>query len=174
MAVTLTISRTSPTTVRLLMSSDLGGTPTFYVWRDGVLVASTQATAWDAAVPVGASPCFDVFDDADSEPDFILPRTVTVQWAANPSADHYLVKQYVGGSWLTRARLGETGRAYYHWTSGELADETEHSFRVIAVGADGNESTAAELLHTMVTVPEPPTDVTLTYEQSTGLVTIDA
>jgi len=175
MAVTVTISRTGPESVRLVLSSDLGGTPTFYIWRDGVLVASTTAAAWDTAVPRGHVPVFDVFDDADSEPDFLLPRTVTVQWQGGGSAvDHNRVERYVDAAWPLQARMAETGRGYYHWTSPELADETEHSVRVVAVGVDGNESVAVTLTHTLVTAPEPPTDVTLTYAQGTGLLTVDA
>lgn len=172
MAITsLTLHRTSRHSVRLFFASGLA-TPTFYVWRDGVLQGSTTATIWDATVPLGQHPVWDVFDDPDDEPEAVYPDHFRLQWRGGGSAvDHYLVEEKVGSTWTQRARIPETGRNYYHFNTARLADVTVHELRVVAVGADGNESEAAAFAALMVRHPDPPL-AAYSYDAGTGEVTI--
>jgi len=166
----LSIRRTGRSSVRLLFESDLPA-PTFYVWRDGLYQGATSADHWDATVPFGAHPVWDVFDDPDEEPELVLPDHLRLQWAAVSGADHYRVEELVGENWAQRARVASSGRGYYHYHTPRLADGETHQWRIVAVGADGNESTAASFTAVMARYPDPPA-ATYDYDEATGLVTI--
>lgn len=173
MAITeLSLTRTSPSTVRLDFSSDLAS-PTFCVWRDGVLAVATTMASYTAGVPNGTYPVWDVFDDAASEPDLVLPSQLVVQWEGlGGNAASYRVEAYEDAAWVTKDRQAERGDAYYQWRSGHLADETTYQYRVVAVAPDGNETVCTAMSGLMVRTPDPP-DVEYTYDAGTGDVTMD-
>ncbi len=167
----LAAQRLAPNTWRLSWSSDLGA-PLFYVYRDGILVVGPiTPTYLVVRVPDGESPVFDVIDQDGVAPDAAYPGRVTVAWWGVDGADHYVVREYVGAAWVDRKTFWPTQADYYKWLSARLADSTLHTFRVVAVGADGNESTAAEREVYMVRHPDEPA-VTFTYDDQTGNVTV--
>lgn len=160
---------------RVTWASDLG-TPTFYVYRDGSLVAVTQATSRTFTVPTGHSPVIEVFDSSSTSPSAVYPGQATVAWyrpsgAAQADIDHYRVEEYVSAAWTLRKKVVEDGAGFWRWTSRWLEDVTTHQFRVIAVHANGNQSTATQLDVFMVRHPSPP-KVTLNYASGTGKVTV--
>jgi len=167
----LSITRVSPVAVQLSFASSLAD-PTFYIWRDGSLIATTTASTYLDMVPVGACPIYDVFDDAADEPSEVYPAYLHLQWRAVDNADYYRVERHNGSQWVEQVRITDDGRAgYYHWYSPRLEDDTTHQFRVVAVTDDGTESTALTLSALMVRHPDPVA-VSLSYDSQTQKLTI--
>jgi len=168
----LSLTRTSPATVLLEFASD-EPSPTFYIWRDGSLVAAVTASSYTASVPQGEYPPWDVYDDPARKPDLVLPSRMLVQWAGlGANAASYRVEAYEDSEWVVKAKRAERGAAYYQWRSSQLADETTYQYRVVAVAPNGNETVCAAMSGRMVRVPDPP-DVSYAYDADTGKVTID-
>lgn len=158
--------------IRLRWSSDQDD-PTFYIYRDGTLVATTKATEWTFTLESGDIPVIEVLDDADATPATVYPSRFTLSWYAVTDTDYYRIDEYVGGEWLVCAKLTDDGAGYFKWVTRVLQDATTHQFRVVAVDAAGNESTATTMTALMVRHPDPP-DVTYSYDSGTGKVTVAA
>lgn len=170
MITSLTATRTGPTTWRLNWTSDETN-PTFYVYRDGVLIAQTTAVEWEVTVPAGgAAPVFEVLD-ADDEPTQGYPATVVLAWYAAAGAASYRVEQLDGVDWVEQAEVTDDGLGYLTWQSGTLADGTTHEFRVIPVGSNGNDGTAQAFDVLMVRYPDPPAP-TIAYDPNAGTATL--
>jgi len=160
-------------TVRLSWSSDLGD-PVFYVWKDGALVATTAATWMDFALDPGEVLVVDVFDDADEVQSDAWPGRLTLNWYdAGDGVDYYRLEEYYGGEWVERGQVDEAGRGYYQWRSRFLEDVTEHQFRIVPMGTNGNDGTPASFTCLMVRRPDPP-DVDYAYADGTRKVTVSA
>lgn len=147
------------------------GDPTFYVYRDGVLVATTKQTAISFTLTSGERIAVEVFDDPDDEPELIFPGRATIQWLGLTAAASYLVEEYVGAAWTQRALLLASGRPYYQWTSRYLEDETTHQFRVTAIGADGNAGTPVAFSIPVVRNPDAP-EPTWAFDTDTHELTV--
>ena len=158
--------------VRLRWSSDQED-PTFYIYRDGTLVATTKATERIFVLESGDAPVIEVFDSADDTPTTVYPSRFTLAWYAVAGADYYQVDEYVDSEWPACAKVTDDGAGYFKWTSRVLEDSETHQFRVIAVDAAGNESTATNLTALMVRVPDP-SDVEYAYSETTDKVTVSA
>ncbi|HRT95518.1 MAG TPA: hypothetical protein P5532_13910, partial [Planctomycetota bacterium] len=107
MAITsASLVRTGPVAARLEYASDQVS-PTFRVYRDGVLIATTAATWLDVAFGRGEYPVFEVYDDATA-PGLCYPDRATVQWRGQGAGiAHYRVEQFVGAAWAVKARVPE-------------------------------------------------------------------
>lgn len=170
---TLTVTRVGDVGFRLDFASDQPE-PTFYVYRDGRAVSEGTQPSYLAVVLPGESPVFEVLDDAEAAPQEGYPAYVTLSWyAGGADVDRYLVQQFVSGVWTTKATVRDSGRPYFTWRSGTLADVTSHQFRVIPVGDNGNQGTATSFTVLMVRYPDPP-DVAFSYDEGTGEVTVAA
>ncbi len=157
---------------RLTWSSDLP-TPTFYVWQNGILLETTTATSRVFTVDQNSELFVDVFDDALSTPSFGVNGRITVGWQPVSGAVSYRVKELVGAAWTERMSITSDGRPWYSYQSRFLEDVTTHQFRVYAVSAAGNDSSAVELDVLMVRCPDAP-KVTGTYNTTTDKITITA
>jgi hypothetical protein len=146
---------------------------TYRVFRDGRLLATTRLTELLVGATGGAPPVFEVLDDPEAEPAAGFPATATLAWYASAGAARYRVEQDVGGNWTEVDALPDDGSGYFRWTSDALADVTAYDFRVVPVGANGNDGTPLEYAVLMVRVPEPPA-VAYSYDAGTGNVTISA
>ena len=133
---------------------------TFRLYRDGVLLVTTKLTEWTVPVDDGASPIFEVFDDATTPPTKVWPDHVRLEWEA--VQDRYRVEQYVGSSWVAVATISRGTRTYLTWSSGRLADVTSHQFRVIAIHVSGYEGSPVNRTVLMVRTPDGPV-TTWTY-----------
>jgi len=160
-----------PRTVRVTWSSDLGS-PTYRVYRDGALVATTTTPQMAFTVDPDANLDLVILDTADA-PAPKYPARWTLGWWPVPGADAYRVEEYVGAAWTLRAEVQDTGAGYYQWTTRVLEDETTHQFRVLAEGADGNRSTPRALSALMVRHPDN-TNVDYAYSAGSREVTISA
>jgi len=136
-------------TVLLSWSSDQADA-VFYVYRDGTLILTTAQTQLAVGVAPGDVAVFEVFDAADDLPALAASARVTLRWPAVDDAEVYIVRELVSGTWTQRART--TSR---QWTSRPLEDSRVHQFRVVAVDAAANESTAASATVLMVRHPDP-------------------
>lgn len=159
------------TTFLVTFSSDLGGTPTFYLWQDGILIAEQTATEYTFHADAGEGLQIHIFDSATDAPDDVFPARVTIGWDSVPNAVYYDVQEKVSSVWTTRQFVQATGKGFYNWRSRYLEDVTTHEFRVVAVDAAGERGAAINFSGLVVRHPDPP-DHTLVF--SGGNITIDA
>jgi len=148
---------------------------TYYVYRDGQLIATTPGSSIVLSVEPGETPIIEVFDDADTAPMESHPGRVTLAWYASTGAavDHYRIDEYVSSVWTARARIKDNGDGYFLWRSRGLEDVTTHQFRVVPVGDNGNEGTADTRNVLMVRYPDSP-DLSVAWDSGTNKVTFSA
>lgn len=155
MITSINITRISTTTYLLSWATDQT-TPTFRVYRDGVLIATTTGLSIEVTIAGEDYPRFDVFDDDTSVPAAVFPRRMILAWYGISSAVSYRIEEYVGGVWTQRASIVDRGQGYFLWESRVVEDVTTHQFRIIALDANGLESAAMTKAALMVRVPDPP------------------
>lgn len=171
MAVTYESTRTTGfTSVLLTYSSDLGGTPLFYLYQNGVLVSITTATQWTFTVEAGVQIQIEVFD-ADTTPSAVYPGRMTLTWDEAAATSHYVIEEFVDAAWTERAQVVDQGESYFSWVSRFLEDVTSHQFRVTPVGTNGVAGPQRAFTALMVRYPDVP-DVSYTYDSDTAKVTI--
>jgi hypothetical protein len=152
-------------------STDLGAGTTFYIYMDGVLLYSTILTSGTFTVPPGTteetSLVLEILDEPKDAPTSAWPMCATIAWLAVDDVDYYQIEEDVSG-WTVRKKLAG-GKDYYRWESRPLEDVTTHSFRVVAVGTNGNSSTVASLTIYAVHNPSKP-HVSISYSDATRKV----
>lgn len=155
----------------LKFSSDLGGTPIFYIYIDGTLVAETTHTEYEVSVNVDESYVVEILDVAGQIPMQVFPGKQRLNWFGfTEDVEYYRIDEYVDAAWVERKRKKENG-GYISFTSRFLEDGATHTFRVVPVGTDGNEGTAKQFAVLMVRHPDVP-DVGYTYDGGTNKITI--
>lgn len=147
--------------------------PTFRIYRDGVLVATTKLATHLVRIDDGSFPVFEVLDDDEAEPQRSYSGRAEIAWFTHPDVDSYDVQEWDGAEWITRQTLRRDDRSYLRWSSRVLEDVTSHQFRVVPTGTNGNEGTDIELEIFIVHVPDPP-QVTYAYDADDETVTITA
>lgn len=157
---------------RLAWSSDLTG-PTYYVYRDGRLVATTAARQMDFAVAEGECLAVEVLDDPDEMPASAFPGQLDLHWYSVAGTASYRIEEYVGTTWTLRAIVRDRGQGYFSWRSRWLEDVAVHQFRTVPVGTNGNQGTARTMTCLMVRIPDVPS-VSYSYSGSTRKATISA
>lgn len=156
MAVTITVTRIGRQSWRLDWSSDLGGTPVFYVYVDGILAETTTRTWRQFDVAAGEQLNVEVLDDSGTAPQPGYPGRPIVGWQPVSGAASYRVDRYEGGEWVEKHTVQDLGQSWF-WVQGEyLADDTVHQYRVMALDAGGIEGTVKEFDVHMVRRPDPP------------------
>lgn len=158
--------------VRLTWTSD-ETTPTFYIYRDGELIETTQSYETTVVIEEGESPIFEVLDSDLVSPVSGYPGQHEICWWAATSAEKYRIDEYVDSAWVQRDEVIDEGQPFFSWTTRPLEDVTTHTFRVVPVGANGNDGTAQTYSIYMVRYPDPP-EVSMTYSAVTRKVTIAA
>lgn len=170
MAVTIeSITQVGKQSFKLVYSSDLGGTPTFYIYLDGILVALTIRTNHIISISPDEQVMIEILDTTDA-PSQVFPGKIRLCWFAVDSANYYHVDEYIDSVWTERARIDDNS-GYMNFDSRFVEDGQNHRFRIVAVDSSGNESTAAELIVLCVRHPDGP-DVDYSYDDGTGKVTI--
>lgn len=170
MITLLTKQQLGPQMWELTWASDLGGTPTFYVYRDGILALSTTRTSHRFQVFEGEILQIEVLDDANTLPATVYPRNVLLQWEPVANSAKYLVQQWDGAAWDTIRTVLATGRAVMSHSTAKLTDGTQYKFRVVPVGTNGVNGTAREWTIDVVGRPDAPV-ASGVYDSGTGLVT---
>ncbi len=144
--------------------------PTYYVYRDGRLVATTPQTTMSFVLQPGDRLSLEVFDVSSDRPAGAFPDRLTLGWYQVTGAAYYRIDEYYGAEWVERVRV--TADQWYHtWTSRVLEDLTTHQFRIVPVDAAGNEGSATTRSALMVRHPDPPT-ASYAYDNGTGKVTV--
>ena len=153
----------------LRYSSDLPGTPTFYIYRDGVLLGTTTSTTYHVVVQPSDSFIFEILDDT-SDPSTVQSTRGELIIQASPYAVYYVIEQYIASVWTEVARIQDAGTPTYTWRTPVLADG-QTQFRVTAYDSMGNAS-AAVTMEAFLSTPPDPLTWTGAYDSETGLLTI--
>lgn len=162
---------------RLRWTSDLTPPVTFRVYQDGRLILNSISGdgTGEAIVTVGPGEQVDIqiLDNDTERPRLAFPGRLTLNWLRVAAASYYRLDELVDAVWTERAQVPESGQGAYRWLSRFLEDEATHQFRVTAVGANGNDSTALEFSCLMVRAPSVPAH-TFVYDPLDGTVSIEA
>lgn len=173
MATTVTQTRLSAGAVKVTASSDLGGTPTLYWYRDGrLLSASPFPLDRVFSLFAGESAQIEVLDDTSAPAD-AFGGQVMLQWYAVSGATTYKVQEWVTDEWVDRRVVVSQGEQMFNHLTGVLDDDTEYQFRVLPISDLNIEGTAIEFTFTVVRRPDAP-DTDATYDEGTQQVTVDA
>lgn len=179
MAVTMGTQQQIGDTVILNYSSDLGGSPTFYIYQDGILIAETEATQYTITIEAGAHYQIEILDSETETPAQAFPGYATLTWDRAlgtgstyfDNAAKYRIDEYVSSAWVERVTIDDQGEGFFEWTSRFLEDQTTHQFRIVPIGANGIEGRAVTKSIAMVRRPDKPT-ATCTYNDPAGTVSI--
>jgi hypothetical protein len=106
MVTSLTVTDLGGGVFRLDFASDLDS-PTFYVYRDGVLETMTESTSVEVRTADAA--IIEVLDDPDAAPGAAYPNHALLSWYPSPGAASYRVEERVAGLWTVRATLEDDG-----------------------------------------------------------------
>uniref|UniRef100_A0A6M3IYE6 Uncharacterized protein n=1 Tax=viral metagenome TaxID=1070528 RepID=A0A6M3IYE6_9ZZZZ len=149
----------------------LSGTAPFDIYMEGKLFIgdldeSEIVINGDSAYE---PPVIEVLDSTDSnEPEQVTyPPYLVLQWRGNSAASYYQVDRYVGSAWTRQGTVKEDGSGYYRFDTDVLADETEHTFRVVPVDSDGNTGHSFSVTSLIVKNPDPPS-IDITYNGVSG------
>lgn len=168
MAITSIISqRLSGGSWLITATSDLPS-PSYYWYRDGLLVDVTLSNSRQFDLAVGENVQIDVLDDASALPAESYPARCLISTAPGEGVVKSRVEELVDGEWVTRhTALG----SYVGYQTRVLADGETAQFRVIPVNAAGIDGRPKAFQVTMVRRPDPP-DVTYTWDEETARVTL--
>lgn len=172
MAVTITKSRRGPGYWALTWSSDLGGTPTFYVYVDGLLAFTTIETSHTFQVAANEHIQIEILDDA-SAPQPAFPANLYMQWLPVSGAAKYRIDQWNGSAWVALRTVQEIGRASMEHRTPFLDDQTTYTFRIVPIGDAEIDGAARQFVVAMVRTPSIPVVTAATYASGTGKVTLN-
>jgi len=146
--------------------SAVPGSDYYRVILFGQELAQTTQTYYDYAHPViqDDPPPIEVVSESDKALSEVNRCFFCVQWYG-VSCHHYSLHEYVGGEWVERQQIDETGNWLYTMTSPLLSDDTEYRFRIVAVSDEGQNSTPVEFKFKVV---RPPTPVKRTVAWDSG------
>lgn len=165
------------TTFRLSWSSDRTPPVTCRVYREGALVSTQTSSTGDfeliVGIPSGDHPYFEILDKDCQVSGIAFPGRMTMQWTRVSGAETYRVDEYVSGDWTERKTYLDDGSGAYTYLSRWLEDVTQHQFRVVPIGSDGNDGTEKDFTFIMVRHPDEPA-VEYAYDSGTAKVTITA
>ena len=156
MAVTnLTAKQISDTRWRVTWDSTLAS-PTYYVYRDGLLMMQTRQELYEFDAARGEQVQIDVLDDMAAAPAEVYPGKMILSWEPVDGANHYRIDEKVGGTWTERARIQETGLPFYWYQTRWVRDMTAYEWRVVAVTEGGVDGLERPLTAVMVRRPDVP------------------
>lgn len=172
MTVTIDSSQlVGPSTWRISWSSDQPTPVTYRIFRDGVLVTTTQADEHNFSIEPDERPLIEILDDSTTEPSEAFTSRFTLSWRSVVGAASYRIEELIGPGFVTRQIIPDDGRKWNNWVSRVLEDDQVHEFRVTAIGENQNNGTPVTFQIKMVRHPDPP-EVAYSYDQGTGKVTI--
>ncbi len=161
------IVRIGPTTHELRFSSSLPD-PTFYLFRNDILVDTTKCNC--ARIQVQPRDLIDVLDVAGELPTPAVAGIVELSWSSVAAAKSYRIElEGPPATWTTVGKVNDAGtRATF--TTAELPPSVNNVFRVIAIGADNNESAPVSVTLNISRHPAAP-DVTAIMNAASKKVT---
>lgn len=150
-------------------------TSPYRIYADGVLVDTITDAEYEYEQTgfTNVQPNVQVLDANDTDPSDIVayPWRISMQWRWVEEAESYQVDEYDSGTWKKRGVVREDDSGYYTFESPSLEDVTSSQWRVRAIDAYGNYSSALSFEFFIARNPDPP-DVDLSYSNDTGNVTI--
>lgn len=165
--ITITTQRLQGGTWQVTATSDLSE-PTYYWYRDGLLVDVTQVNSRLFDLTEGDLTQIDVLDDADTLPGESYPARCVISTAPGEGVVKSRVEELVDGEWVTRhTTLG----SYVGYQTRVLADGETAQYRVVPVNEAGIDGSPRTFTVTMVRRPDPP-DVDYTWDDETARVTL--
>lgn len=150
------LTQLGPTRFRLDYTSDLGGTPTFYIYLMAELIATTTATFYEFTVPAGNQVQIEVFDDVGDVPEEAFDSSALLRWGGVSGAAQYRVKQYESAAWVVKGVVLANASDVYQFRTAMLADCVTHQFQVVPVDANGVEGDVLAMDIEMVRYPDTP------------------
>ena len=166
MAVTITNRvQLSPATWIITYESDLGGTPTFYVWVNGAFVDETEETTVTVNVSPGRYTQIDIFDDSGDSPGNVFPDSITLQWLSRGGVVEWKVYEIdiTAAETLIRTMVDNGGVMKLEYP---VNDGDWNEFRIDGFGPGGEESTSRQFLFDHVGLPQSDANV-ITYDEGT-------
>ncbi len=97
--------------------------------------------------------------------------TITVDGGSGDDLPAATSALRVGTGWTQIGKVRESGQSNYRWLTAALDDDTEHTLRVIPLGANDLEGLPREITVFMIRRPDVPS-VSYTYSAVTGKITI--
>lgn len=137
---------------------------------DGVLAGQVKEPFGFFDVPSGRYTQIEILDSLSAVPEIAYPGWVSLQWEPVEDAVYYRVDLWSGAAWVQQATV-RAGCAVLEYRTGWLDDGESYLYRVVAVGANGIDSTGVQFDFEMVRRPDTPTQV-VTYDAETRVLTI--
>jgi hypothetical protein len=153
------------------------GAASYRLVLNGNLIDTTEDLEYTFALPGYDSypPPLEVVDDGDLAMSEKNRPFLVMQWYRSEGATYYEVQENVSGTWTRRAVITDLGALQWVYTmrTPTLDDQTDYSFRVVAIGTVGDSDGD---LNFNATIVRPPTlaedSIEVGYDDSTGSVTI--
>jgi len=147
----------------------------YRVYEDGILVSTQIGNSYTVRAYNGACPVIEVLDQVDAVPAPAFPPNLVFGWQGDSDAYSYKVEVDQGAGFVeVETFLNDPAASWMSYSTGTLADETTHTWRITPIDAAGNEGTSVTFVTLLVRYPTPP-DVNFTYNGSgAGTVTISA
>lgn len=155
---------------RLSWSSDLGGTPTFSIYIDGVLFLQTTNTSHEFFIAPGQNLQIEILDDS-SAPAESYPDRVKLAWEPVDNAAKYRIEEFIDTEWVEGPTISDKGEGEFSHKTPQLADVTTHLFRVIPIEENGIEGNPRPFSVFMVRRPDRPS-AEYEYDSNTAKITV--
>lgn len=174
MPATVTATLIAPNAIRYTWT----GTAPYDVWQEGALVLSgTTLTEYIAQTTDGSTnplPAIEVrdADDTGTAQNKAYSPRVRMQWRGQADAAVYIIQQYTGGEWVSRATVNEDRTGYYAFETTAHDDGDSAQWRVVPQDSGGYEGEPLGFTFAVVCNPMPPA-VEYSYSSGTGL-TVEA
>lgn len=160
-------------TVRLKFTSDQATPVTFRVYVMGrlvtIFVADDGYGEFDLNVAEDEQPYVQILDDEVSREDYAYPGQVTLAWQAKAGATSYRIEEYVSAVWTERYTVVARGEGAFTYLTRWLEDAVSYQWRIIPIGANGNDGSPLTFAFTFVRHPDVP-DVTYPIDSGGNLV----
>lgn len=158
-----------PMSVRIKGTTDATLPATIRIYIMGLLSSTLTSTdgywQFDLQVSDGQQQYVQVIDDAVSREDYAYPGQMTLAWQGKAGAASYRIDEFVGSDWVAQFTVQDRGEGAFTYLTHWLNDATTYQFRVMPIGADGNDGTALEFEFDFVRHPDVPN---VTYPVDAG------
>ena len=142
--------------------------PTFYWYRDGLLIDMTRDGSRQFDLSAGELAQIDVLDSLADAPADAYPSRCLISTAPGESVVKSRVEEYTDGKWVTRHTAHG---AHVGYQTRVLADGETAQFRVVPVNAAGIDGRPRPLTVTQVCRPNKPA-LAYTWNPATTRITL--
>ena len=174
--ITFTAQTQTGSTVYYAWTSDSAPNGPFYFYLDAQLVATLTTPFYTLALTPGEQVQVEVLDTT-AAPTPAYPSRAILSWYAPTSgnaAAQYRIDAYIAAAWVQQTLIVPLpGQNYFEWRTPVLADQSTTIYRIVPIGANGNQGPALTRTVYIVRRPDPPS-VKWTLNQLTGTVTCSA